>query len=91
MTLAVVNNRKRHNFEVEIEGKIAFTHYRLEPGVITLSHTEVPPEFSGRGIGGVIARAALEHARREGLKVVAKCPFIAGWMRRHPEYNDLLV
>jgi uncharacterized protein len=54
--------------------------------VITFTHTEVPAELSGRGIGSALARGALHQVRAQGLKVVAQCPFIG----KHPEYGDLL-
>jgi uncharacterized protein len=53
-------------------------------------HTEVPPELGGRGIGSKIAGGALDLVRARGLKVVAECPFIAGFIGKHPEYTDLL-
>jgi predicted GNAT family acetyltransferase len=58
--------------------------------VITFTHTEVPPELNGRGIGSTLVRGALEQVRFRGLKVVPKCPFVAAYMGKHPEFNDLL-
>jgi predicted GNAT family acetyltransferase len=84
-------NEETGNFELRLGDQIAFTRYRLMPGIIVLAHTEVPPEFEGRGFGGLLARAALDHARAADLKVIVTCPFIAAWMRRHPEYNNLLA
>jgi hypothetical protein len=59
--------------------------------VISFIHTEVPKALAGKGIGSRLARHVLEAARAEGLKVVPVCPFIAAWMKRHPEYDDLRV
>jgi predicted GNAT family acetyltransferase len=55
-----------------------------------LTHTEVPQELSGRGIGSRLARGVLDDIRAAGLKVVAKCPFMAGYIGKHPEYADLV-
>ena len=86
----VRDNAARHRFELDVEGHTAVAHYSLAAGVITFTHTEVPPALGGRGIGSQLARGALEQARARGLKVVAQCPFIAGYIAKHPEYDDLL-
>jgi predicted GNAT family acetyltransferase len=83
-------NTAQHRFELDAEGGTAVMYYRLEPGVITLMHTEVPPELGGQGIGSTLVRGVLDLVRARGLKVVAKCPFVAAYMGRHPEYNDLV-
>jgi predicted GNAT family acetyltransferase len=54
-------------------------------------HTEIEPAFDGRGLGGQLARAALDDVRRRGVRAVARCPFIAGYIERHPEYQDLVA
>jgi predicted GNAT family acetyltransferase len=86
----VRNNTELHRFELDADGHMAVAYYRLSPGVITFTHTEVPNELSGRGVGSALARGALDIVRAEGLKVVAQCPFISAFMGKHPEFNDLL-
>src|SRR5215831_18724460 len=86
----VRDNAAQKRFELETDGHTAYLYYRLEPGTITLVHTEVPEALGGRGVGSTLVRGALEAIRRKGLKVVAECPFVAGWMGKHPEFNDLL-
>jgi predicted GNAT family acetyltransferase len=86
----VRNNTELHRFELDADGHMAVAYYRLLPGVITFTHTEVPNELSGRGIGSALARGALDIVRAQGLKVVAQCPFISTFMGKHPEFNDLL-
>jgi predicted GNAT family acetyltransferase len=54
-------------------------------------HTEVEDKFEGHGVGGALARGALDDVRARGFKVTPLCPFIAGWMKKHPEYEDLHV
>jgi uncharacterized protein len=88
MALKIENNRDASRFEVMANGKLAWLDYRVEPGTIFLLYVEVPPEEEGRGIASSLAMAALEFARDQGLKVVPLCPFIAAYMRKHP---DLVV
>jgi predicted GNAT family acetyltransferase len=90
MTDTVRDNAALHRFELDADGHTALLYYRLEPGVITLVHTEVPPELGGRGVGSTLVRGALDAIRARGLKVIAKCPFVGAFMGKHPEYNDLL-
>jgi uncharacterized protein len=68
----------------------AIAEYRRRPGVIAFTHTEVDPDFEGRGFGSQLARAALDQVRSEGLGVLPFCPFISGWIAKHPEYVDLV-
>jgi predicted GNAT family acetyltransferase len=64
--------------------------YTRRGDTITFWHTYVPPSMEGHGVGGALARTALEAARRDGLTVVPRCPFVASYIRRHPEYLDLV-
>jgi predicted GNAT family acetyltransferase len=91
MSDTVRNNQALSRFELDLNGYVAVAYYELKPGVITFKHTEVPPELSGHGIGSKLVRGALEAARAQGLKVVARCPFVAAYMAKHPEFNDLLL
>ena len=86
----VRDNPALHRFELEADGHTASAYYKRTPGVITFTHTEVPPALSGRGIGSALARGALSSARAQGLKVVATCEFIGGYIAKHPEFADLL-
>ena len=91
MTTEIRNNSAQHRFELDVgDGQIAVAYYQLAPGVITFTHTEVPQQLWGRGIGSKVARGAFEYARAQGLKVVAKCPFMSAYVAKHPEFNDLL-
>lgn len=86
----VRNNESLSQFEAQVDGHLAVAQYRLIGDHITFTHTEVPEELQGQGIAGRLARTALEHARAEGLKVIPRCPYIAGYIRKHPEYQDLV-
>lgn len=86
----VVNNEAARQFEVTVDGHVAFLRYATSSGRIELIHTEVPPTLGGRGLGGTLAKAALDYARQAGLKVVATCPFVRKYLERHAEYAALL-
>jgi predicted GNAT family acetyltransferase len=82
---------ERNRFIATLDGEQAgFIVYRLRPGLLALIHTEVDERFEGHGIGGRLARFALEQARAKGLEVLPFCPFVNEWMKRHPEYSDLV-
>jgi predicted GNAT family acetyltransferase len=87
----VRDNVDQHRFELAVDGHTAFSQYKLAPGMITFLHTEVPKELEGHGIGSRLVRGELEVARAQGLKVVAKCPFVAAYIKKHPEFQDLLA
>jgi predicted GNAT family acetyltransferase len=89
--MEIRNNPALHRFELDVgDGQIAVAYYQLAPGVITFTHTEVPQQLWGRGIGSKVARGAFDYARAQRLKVVAKCPFMSAYAAKHPEFNDLL-
>ncbi|MEX2128653.1 MAG: GNAT family N-acetyltransferase [Xanthobacteraceae bacterium] len=87
----VIDNHERHRFELATGAGTAYSNYRLSGSVLTVLHTEVPPALAGQGIGAKLARGVLAAARARGLKVVAKCPFVAAYMARHHEYDDLVA
>lgn len=85
------DNKTDSRFELDVEGGTAFADYRLAPGVVTVTYTEVPAHLRGRGIGAKLSAAVLEHIRSEGLKVIPRCGFFAGFIREHPEFHELLA
>jgi predicted GNAT family acetyltransferase len=86
----VINNTERKRYELSVDGHIAAAYYEKADGVITFVHTEVPSELGGRGIGSKLVRGALDLVRADGLKVVAECPFVKGFIEKHADYQDLL-
>ena len=90
MTEAVQNNTAKQRYELEVEGHIAAAYYDLSGNVITFTHTEVPKELEGKGVGSKLVKGALDQVRANGLNVVAQCPFVKGYIGKHPEYADLL-
>jgi predicted GNAT family acetyltransferase len=91
MTDAVVDNPAEHRFELKAGNHLALAYYTLAPGIITFTHTEVPHELSGQGIGSRLARGALEQVRARGLKIIPKCPFISAFIAKHDEFADLVA
>lgn len=89
-TLPVKHNIPAGRFEIEKDGLLAILEYNLQNGAIIFTHTGVPDALGGQGIGSRLARAGLDHAHTAGLKVVPLCSFIANYIRKHPEYQDLL-
>jgi predicted GNAT family acetyltransferase len=88
--LEVRHNISASRFEIQVENHIAMLDYSQRGDIITFTHTGVPAELEGRGIGSQLARAGLEYAREKSFKVVPLCWFVAGYIERHPEYQDLL-
>ena len=91
MATTVRDNGAAQRYEMDIAAKSAFITYRRSPGVVTLVHAEVPPELSGQGIGSQLVNGALELVRAQGCKVVPHCPFVANYMKKHAEFQDLLA
>lgn len=91
MAVTVTNAPSEHRYEARIDDELAgFVQYRERPGLIAFIHTEVEPRFEGQGVGGTLAKAALEDARARGLAVLPFCPFVNGYIARHPEFVDLV-
>ena len=78
-------------FEIERDGHTAFLEYVLSGNVLQLLHTVVPDALQGKGIASELAKSALEWARQNGKKVDVICEFVAGYVKRHPEYRDLVL
>ena len=84
------NNKSKNRFELEIDDHVAFVEYVMSSGSIALLHTEVPKELGGRGVGSILAKAVLENVRAQGLKVEPRCEFLAGYIKKHPEFSPLV-
>jgi len=89
--VTIHNNPQAGRFEAKVGDEVAVSDYHLKNGVIIFTHTEVPPALEGRGVASKLVQAALETSRQEGYQVVPLCPFVAGYIRGHPEYKDLVM
>ncbi len=87
------HDRGTARFVATIDDRFAGeAHYTLSGDVAAFDHTEVPPEFGGRGVAGRLVRYAMDEVRAAGeWKVRPTCPYVIHWFRQHPEYNDLLA
>jgi predicted GNAT family acetyltransferase len=91
MEYKVVNNKDRSRFEVLLDGDYAFVDYRWRKGDMAIMHTEVPKAYEGKGIAAAMVKEVLEYAKKEGLKILVYCPYTAMYIKRHPEYNELVA
>jgi uncharacterized protein len=91
MSSAVRDNIALSRFELDAGGATAVLNYKLADGVITMMHTETPPQARGRGVAAQLVQGALEAARAQGLKVVPRCAFVRAYLARHPEFNGLVA
>ncbi len=87
----VEDNRDRERFEIRVDGRRAgYSNYTRKPGLIDITHTEIEPEFEGRGLGSTLIRESLAIARAEGASVLPHCPFVREYISRHPAELDLV-
>ncbi|MET9435727.1 GNAT family N-acetyltransferase [Streptomyces sp. NPDC006551] len=90
----VTDNPEKSRYEIlagdDTTETAGFAEYFLSEGEIAFIHTEIAPRFAGRGLGGLLARGALDDVRARELNVLPYCPFIRGWLGKHPEYADLV-
>jgi predicted GNAT family acetyltransferase len=92
MSTEISDNAGQSRYEIRLDGEPAgFVTYRKSDGKVSLDHTEVDPAFKGKGVGGSLARGVLDDLRAKNLSVVPLCPFIKGWIDKHPDYRDLVV
>ena len=92
MTYDIRHNEEEAQFETTVDGHLAIAAYHLEePNRIVFTHTDVPEALSGRGIAGAIVKFGLDHARARKLTVVPQCSYVAAYIKRNAEYQDLLA
>ncbi len=87
--LEVIHNQEKKRFEIQIGDQIAMVKYILGSSEIIFTHTEVPEEFEGHGVAGKIAKVAVEYAKAQGLRIRPMCPYMAEYIKRHPEYHSI--
>jgi hypothetical protein len=90
--MTVEIRRTPRYYEAYLDGeRVAELAYERHDDDVTAIHTEVEPAAEGKGIGGRLARALLDDVRSAGQRVVPLCPFVKGWIKRHPDYADLVT
>lgn len=89
--MTVRDNPDELRYEIEQDGEVrGFIQYRRDDDVITLVHTDVDPKWEGHGVGSALVQGALDDARARGLSVRPQCPFVAAYIRRHPDYEEIV-
>ncbi len=86
----LIENAPARRFEMHIEDRVAYIEYSLKVDKIYLTHTIVPEELGGRGIGSALVSQTLELIEKRGLKVVPVCSFVEAYIGRHPQWKSLL-
>lgn len=90
--ISITDQPERERYEIAIGGELAgFVQYAERDDALEFVHTEVLPAFEGRGVAGRVAQFALDDARRRGRKVVPSCSYIARYIERHPDLQDLVA
>jgi predicted GNAT family acetyltransferase len=90
--IVVQNNPDEQRYELLVDGSLlGALLYRLRHDAVALIHTEVSPSLEGRGLGARLVAGALDDIRARGLQVVPICPFVRAYIRRHPDYADLVA
>ena len=85
------NNSIRERFELTVEGDKAFIDYRIRNGILYLTHTEVPENMRGNGIGTALVKQALQYIKSKGLQIKSLCPFISEYLQKHPKWNSVVA
>ena len=89
--LTVTDNPEAKRYEGRAGGDVVgVVEYHLQPGLLTILHTEVAKDFEGEGVGSQLLGATLDDVRARGHKVLAVCPFARAYLQRHPEHADLV-
>lgn len=90
-SIAIVPNPEQRRYEIHVDGQRAgFSEYVRKGDRVIFTHTEIDPAYEGRGLGSRLARGALDAVREAGSPIVPLCPFIAGFVAKHDEYDDLV-
>ncbi len=89
--LQIINKKEENRFEMNLGEKTALIQYKKNSdGALNLYHTEVPAEYEGKGVGSQLVKQTLEQIKAEGKKIVPSCPFVAVYIKRHPEYQTMV-
>lgn len=92
MGVWIRDDEQSSRYLAERDGQtLGFAAYRRADGVTTFTHTVVDPHHEGEGVGSTLVRSALDAERAAGRTIVPRCPFVAAYLRGHPEYADLVA
>ena len=88
--IEIIENEEKRRFEAQVGEHTAVMYRYYDEGNLVVTHTKVPDELAGQGLASHMARSVLDGARQRGQSVVPICPFLAAYIQRHPEYQDLV-
>lgn len=88
--MEITNNKKQMQFEYSENGEIARLEYRFYKDNIAMMHTVVPEIMKGKGVATALAKSAFEYAKTLNKKVMVYCPFVAAYVKKHPEVTTQL-
>lgn len=91
MPSEVKDNPAQSRFDLATPDGVAYVVYKREGRRVVLIHTEVPEALSGQGIGSKLVRGTLDQLRADGDEIVPRCEFVAAYIARHPEYEDMIA
>ena len=86
----ISDNAAFHRFEVHVDGETAIVVYERAGDLLRLIHTEVPQAPEGKGVGSKLVSLVLRFAQENKLSVVPLCPFVTQYIKRHPEYSEIV-
>ncbi|MEW5674814.1 GNAT family N-acetyltransferase [Flavobacterium enshiense] len=90
-TILKLNEEKRR-FELEVEDSVAYVEFiKNNDGIVFLTHTEVPAELEGKGVGSEMVSRTLNWIKEHGFTLAPLCPFVAAYLKRHPEWTEILA
>ncbi|GAB2975684.1 GNAT family N-acetyltransferase [Nocardioides montaniterrae] len=89
--ISIARADERHRYEIHVDGELAGFAQYLVPDATHLDfvHTEIDPAYAGQGLAGQLVKVALDDVRAQGKRAIPHCPYVASYIRKHPEYADL--
>lgn len=89
--MVIIDNQEAKQYEMHVDGEIVRIEYIRALNKIYLTHTEVPRSLEGRGLGSQIVKSVLEDIDEKELILIPMCPFVAGYIKKHPEWKKLVL
>ena len=89
--IALYDNREEKRFEMPFENTVSFIEYEKDGNIISLLHTEVDESLEGQGAGTAIVEKVLRQIEKEGMQLIPLCPFVVAYIKRHPEWERIIV
>jgi predicted GNAT family acetyltransferase len=89
--LSLKDNTELNRFELDVDGSTAFLEYKRSRDWLFLNHTEVPEIIGGKGVASAVIQKSFQYAKDNNYKIVPICPFVQSFLKRHPEWNEIVV